>query len=265
MFDIENATIMSQYPREEDVFINITDYSGKSMCRLLVSNVLPKPMSPRAVLTEQDYKDEEECKKKAKWTDRELNRREDWALQTKDYYDMRQTQIDTPDSVFSNDHFSLQHIRDVYRGILDLEAKVVSVLYQRMEGDPCFQSVLDRYRSMDEELSTDPKAEWEQVKQRLTEQSRRYGRGDVVRDSDVNRSYNTMVDSRFNERSVEYINYQYFTDAGSVCDGCHSTTLNKHFNVTGAGPHHFFIRKWQGDREVFDISTRSNRRHEIGG
>ena len=93
----------------------------------------------------------------------------------------------------------------------------------------------------------------------------RYGRGDVVRDSDVNRSYNTMVDSRFNERSVEYINYQYFTDAGSVCDGCHSTTLNKHFNVTGAGPHHFFIRKWQGDREVFDISTRSNRRLEIGG
>ena len=170
---------------------------------------------------------------------------------------MRSSQMESEESFFSSDHFSLSHVRHVYSGIRVLEHRIVSVLYSRMQSDSCFSSALHRYDEMASRLTGNKTAKEEAAKEKIRTRLRQ---NDMpVEESFVNATYWKNIGRWQNTLHKLYTSLSFYSDGNSLCDGCFSKIPIKSFKPNPVYNNHFQLRKWVGDEEVFDISTSDNR------
>lgn len=165
--------------------------------------------------------------------------------------------MESEESFFSSDHLSLSHVRQVYSGIRILEHRIVSILYSRMQSDPCFSSALHRYDDMASRLGGNKTEKEEAAKEKIRD---RLQHNDMpIQESFVNATYWRNIRRWRSTLHKLYEGTSFYTDENALCDGCFSDIPIKSFKPNPTYYNHFQLRKWVGDEEVFDISTSDNR------
>lgn len=256
LFDIENETILNMFEKEPDYYYSVFLLRSNSTCHLKVSNVVPSPLSPRRP-SSRVYKSDADCRLAAQKTDQLLLTQERQIEKTQEYFEMRSSQMESEESFFSSDHLSLSHVRQVYSGIRVLEHRIVSILYSRMQSDPCFSSALHRYDDMASRLGGNKTEKEEAAKEKIRD---RLQHNDMpIQESFVNATYWRNIRRWRSTLHKLYEGTSFYTDENALCDGCFSDIPIKSFKPNPTYYNHFQLRKWVGDEEVFDISTSDNR------